>query len=260
MNGMMFVDSHTHLLDDRFDEDRSALIAQLHEQEIAWIVEAAFDLDSSVRAAALAREHATVYAMAGIHPHEASTYDAQTKDALCALTQQRKVVAVGEIGLDYHYDFSPRDCQRRVFEQQMQMAVELDLPVVIHSREATADVLAMLRNFPKVHCNIHCFSGSPQTAEQMLAMGHVIAFGGALTFQNAKKAVESCRVVPLERMLIETDCPYMTPVPHRGKRNEPQYVRLVAERIALIRGVDVEEVARCTSENAAAFFGIAQTK
>lgn len=254
---MRLFDTHTHLLDERFDEDRETLLRELAEQGIEYIVECSSDMGDSVRAAALAREHHPVYAAVGVHPHSAQEWDEASKDVLRSLSKEQKVVAIGEIGLDYHYDFSPREAQKKAFAQQIELAIELDLPIVVHSREATMDTVTILRQYPGVRGEMHCFSGSAQTAKELVAMGFYIAFGGSLTFKNARKTIEAAQAVPLERLLLETDCPYMTPVPLRGRRNQPAYVRYVAEKMAEIRGVDTEEIARLTLENAKRFFGIA---
>ena len=155
-----------------------------------------------------------------------------------------------------HYDFSPRETQKKAFEQQVELALEVNLPIVVHSREATADTLEILRKFPQVRGELHCFSGSAETARELVKMGFYIAFGGALTFKNARKTLEAAQAVPMERLLIETDCPYMTPVPLRGKRNEPAYVRYVAQRLAEVKNVDEAEIARVTMKNAKRFFDI----
>ena len=252
----MLFDTHVHLLDERFDEDREAVLAELAGSGVGNVVEASSGLADSIRAAALAKEHAAVYAAVGIHPHSADEWSMAVREALHTLLQEKKVVAVGEIGLDYHYDFSPREKQKEVFEQQVELALETDMPIVVHSREATADTMEILRRHPNVRGELHCFSGSAETAAELVKMGFYIAFGGALTFKNARKTLEAGQAVPLDRLLIETDCPYMTPVPFRGKRNEPAYVKYVAEKLAEVKGVPVQEIVRMTEENAKRFFRI----
>lgn len=252
----MLFDTHAHLLDEKFDNDRERLIKELPSHNIGWVTECGSDMDTSIRAAALARTFRHIFAAVGVHPHDAKSWDAHAEKEIRALAGQPGVVAIGEIGLDYHYDFSPRDAQRNALERQLQLAQEAGLPVVIHSREATHDTLEVLRNFPAVYGIMHSFSGSVETMEKLVDMGYYIAFGGMVTFKNAKKPVESARRTPMERLLIETDCPYMTPVPHRGKRNEPKYVGLVAEVIANIRGVDAAEIEQATTWNARRVFGI----
>ena len=228
MDNAMLFDTHVHLLDERFDDDRERIIGELGQKGVGQVVESSSDLADSIRAAALAKEHHIVHAAVGLHPHSASEWDDGTETALHALLKEPKAVAVGEIGLDYHYDFSPREVQREVFEKQIRLALDMDMPIVVHSREATADTMEILRKYPGVRGELHCFSGSAETAKELVKMGYYIAFGGALTFKNARKTLEAAAAVPLDRLLIETDCPYMTPVPFRGKRNEPAYVKLVA--------------------------------
>lgn len=253
---MMLFDTHAHLLDERFDEDREELIGRLPLEGVEYVVEASSDLADSIRAAALAKEHRMIYSAVGVHPHSVGEWDQKTAVALRSLAKEEKVVAIGEIGLDYHYDFSPRETQKKAFEQQVELALEANLPIVVHSREATADTLEILRKFPQVRGELHCFSGSAETARELVKMGFYIAFGGALTFKNARKTLEAAQAVPMERLLIETDCPYMTPVPFRGKRNEPAYVRYVAQRLAEVKNVDEAEIARVTMKNAKRFFDI----
>lgn len=252
----MLFDTHVHLLDERFDGDREEILLRLTENQVGNVVEASSDLENSIYAAALAREHHIVHAAVGIHPHSASEWDERTEETLRGLLQEPKVVAVGEIGLDYHYDFSPREKQKEVFERQIMLALDVDMPIVVHSREATADTMEILRRYPNVRGELHCFSGSAETAEELVKMGFYIAFGGAVTFKNARKTVTAAKAVPLERLLIETDCPYMTPVPFRGKRNEPAYVSYVAEKLAEVREIPLEEIVRITEENAKRFFGL----
>lgn len=256
MDNAMLFDTHVHLLDERFDEDRERVIGELGQKGVGQVVESSSDLADSIRAAALAKEHHIVHAAVGLHPHSASEWDDGTETALRALLKEPKVVAVGEIGLDYHYDFSPREVQREVFEKQIRLALDADMPIVVHSREATADTMEILRKYPGVRGELHCFSGSAETAKELVKMGYYIAFGGALTFKNARKTLEAAAAVPLDRLLVETDCPYMTPVPFRGKRNEPAYVKLVAEKLAEVKGVPYEEIVRVTMENGKRFFGI----
>jgi len=254
---MELFDTHAHLIDERFDADREALISALPLQGVKYMVECAASEEDSVRAVALAQEHHMVYAAVGVHPHEASEWTERTAEVLRSLAKQPKVVAIGEAGLDYHYDNSPRDIQKVVFEKQVQLALEVDMPFIVHTREATQDTLEILKKYPALRALLHCFSGSVETMEILLKMGHYIALGGSVTFKNAQKTVEVAKRVPLDRLVIETDSPYLAPVPHRGERNNPGYVRHVAEKIAEVRGMDVEEVARITTENAKKFFGIA---
>lgn len=250
----MLFDTHAHLLSEAFDEDREEVIAALSGSGVSSYVECGTNLADSRQTVTLAQSHPGVYAAVGIHPHDASSWEDGTAEALRQLLAEPRVVALGEIGLDYHYDFSPRDVQKQVFRKQMELAQELDVPVIIHTREAWADTMEILDEFPEVTGIMHCFSGSAETARELVRRGWYIAFGGAVTFKNAKKPLEAARAVPLDRLLIETDSPYMTPVPHRGHRNDPRYVRLVAEKLAEVRGEELSEIEKATSENAARVF------
>ena len=252
-------DSHAHLDDTRFDEDRDALIAGLPGQGIGYVVNAGADLPSSRAGIGLAAQWPHVFAAAGVHPHDAKSLDEAGINSLRDMLDKPKVVALGEIGLDYHYDHSPRETQRHWFDRQLALAQEISKPVIIHSREATEDTLSVLKrhNRDGVWGVIHAFSGSWETAEIVLDMGFMIGIGGTVTFKNAVKPVEVASKVPMDRLLLETDCPYLTPAPHRGKRNEPAYVGYVAEKIASIRDIPVEDVIRTTYDNACRLFGIA---
>lgn len=252
----MLFDTHAHLLAEAFDEDRYRIIEELPSDGIRGYVECATDMDSSMRAAALAKEYYACWAAVGVHPHSASEWDQTSGGVIRRLLREKDVVAVGEIGLDYHYDFSPREEQKRVFRAQMEIAAELKLPVVVHSREATEDTLSILREFPDVTGIMHCFSGSIETLHSILDMGYYAAFGGAITFRNAKKPLEALRATPDDRLLLETDSPYLTPVPYRGKRNSPLNVRIVCEKAAEERGTDPGMLADLTTRNAAEAFRI----
>lgn len=254
---MRLVDTHAHLNDERFDEDRDAVIASLRENNIAAVINAAFDLASSRLGAELAAKYQNNYATVGIHPHSATDVDEAALDEIGALYKCTHVVAIGEIGLDYHYDYSPREAQQKAFRSQLSLARQLGAKIVLHNREATADTMMILREESNVHEGVmHCFSGSIETAREVLDMGLYISLGGAVTFKNASKLIEVARFVPLERLLLETDCPYMTPEPYRGQRNEPKHVLLAAKRIAEIKGISTEELAEITTRNAAELFGI----
>lgn len=253
----MFCDTHTHLLDERFDDARREMIGRFPEDGIDFVIECGTDAGDIGLAAALAEKNPRIYAAIGVHPHSASGYSPQVEEEIRRLAKSKKVVAVGEIGLDFHYDFSPRDVQEKVFAAQIDLARELDLPIVVHSREATEATWNILCG-AGVRGELHCFSGSAEMAIRYVESGFYIAFGGSLTFKNARRALEAAQAVPMERILIETDCPYMTPEPLRGKRNEPAYVRLVAEKLAEIKGIPVSEVARITQDNAKALFSITE--
>ena len=252
----MLVDAHAHLLDKKFNKDRFDLIKALPESGVGCVIECASDMDSSVRAAALAEEYHIIYAAVGVHPHDAKEWEVYNGPELRALAARDKVVAIGEIGLDYHYDFSPRKAQQEVFEKQLDLAKDLNMPVVIHSREATEDTVSILKAHSGIKGMMHSFAGSVETMETLLGLGYYFSFGGMITFANAKKPAASAAAVPLDRFMVETDCPYMTPTPHRGERNTPAYVRLVAEKIAALKSIAYDEVEELSTANAAAFFGL----
>jgi len=253
----MFIDSHAHLDDPRFDQDREHVIESLREDGIDMVINIGADKESSLSTLELARKYDNVYAVAGVHPHSASELEDDGLDWLIEIAKEEKVVAIGEIGLDFYYDNSPRDIQRKWFKAQLQLAKELGLPVVIHTRDAAKETYDILKDAAadgKLKVLMHCYSGSAEMAMDYARLGFYIALGGAVTFKNARVSREVASVVPLENLMIETDCPYMTPEPFRGKRNEPKYVNLVAEKIAEIKGITVEELAKATSDNARSFF------
>lgn len=254
------LDSHTHLSFPQFDADREAVIQRAREAGLVAIIEIGADLESSRAAVALAEAH-DFYAAIGIHPHDAETLTPAALAELRELARHSKVVAIGEIGLDYYRDLSPRDAQRRAFEAQLALAAETGVPIVIHCREAWEDTLAVLRGFAAQagglrYGVIHSYSGGLGRLEEVLALGFSIGLSGPVTFPKSERLRAVAAAVPLERLLVETDCPYLTPQPHRGERNEPAYVRYVVEEIARVRGLSVEEVARVTTANAWRLFGI----
>ncbi len=253
----MLFDTHAHYDDESFDADRDAVLTALPEQGVGLILNPGCDVESSRRAVRYAAAYPHVYAAVGIHPENCGGCTAGDLDAIRALAQQPKTVAIGEIGLDYYWaENPPRDFQQQVLRQQLALARELALPVIIHDREAHADTLAIVREFPGVTGVFHCFSGSPEMARELLKMGWYLGFDGPVTYKNARRAPEVAAVTPLDRMLIETDSPYMTPVPYRGRRNDSGYVHLVAERLAEWKGVTPEEMARVTTENGKRLFRI----
>ena len=254
----MLFDTHAHYDAEQFDADRDEVLGALPGAGIALAVNPGCDLPSSRAAVALAERYDFLYAAVGYHPENCAPYRPEDLEALRELAEHPKVVAIGEIGLDYYWEENPpREFQQRVFRDQLALAAELELPVIVHDREAHADSLAMIREFPQVRGVFHCFSGSAEMAEELVKLGWMVSFTGVLTYKNARKAVEAARAVPLERVMIETDSPYMAPVPHRGKRNDSRYVRLICERLAEIKGVSFAECARVTRENGKRFFGIA---
>jgi len=252
---MALIDSHAHLDFPQFDTDREAVIARAREAGLAAILNVGADLPSSRAAVALAEQYDFIYAAVGVHPHDARTVTPAVLDELRALARHPKVVAVGEIGLDYYRDLSPRPVQRQVFADQLALATELALPVVIHSREAYDDVLAALRGWQGAGV-IHSYSAGLERLEEVLALGFFASISGPVTFRRAHRLRAVAAAVPLERLLVETDCPYLTPVPYRGRRNEPAYVRYVAEAVARARGISDEALARATADNARRLFDI----
>ena len=264
---IVLIDTHAHLDFSQFDADRQEVITRAQEAGVELIVNAGAGLEASQAGVALAETYPQVYAAVGVHPHEAKTLNDDVLEELRALAQHPKVVAIGEIGLDYYRDRSPRPVQRQAFQQQLALARELGKPIIVHDREAHDDVMNMLRQWvregyqPYAISNqpvgvMHCFSGDLAMAREVIEMGFYISIPGPVTFINARRLPELVRALPLERLLIETDCPYLTPHPHRGKRNEPAYVRLVAEAIAQTRGIPLEHVARITTANARALFDL----
>jgi TatD DNase family protein len=253
---MRLFDTHVHLLDEKFDEDRASLIQALPSLGLEGMIEVGTTVADSRKAAQLAADVDYIYSAVGIHPHEAKDVSADYLAQLEALAAQPKVVAIGEIGLDYHYDFSPRDVQQRVFSEQLALAGRTGLPVVIHMREATQDTLAILREHPGLKGVMHCFSGSAETAEILVDMGLCVSFTGSVTFKNARKTVEAASVVPLNRLMAETDCPYLSPEPVRGRRNDPSNVRHVLQKLADIKGISFEDMCRINIENAKGLYQI----
>jgi TatD DNase family protein len=274
MTRTMLVDSHAHLDFSQFDADRQEVITRAQEAGVEIIVNAGAGLEASQAGVALTETYPQVYAAVGVHPHEAKTLNEDVLEKLRTLAQRPKVVAIGEIGLDYYRDYSPRPVQRQAFQQQLALAKEMDKPIIVHDREAHDDVMNMLRQWVREDYRpsaighrpsaighqpvgvMHCFSGDLAMAREVIEMGFYISIPGPVTFTNARRLPELVRALPLERLLIETDCPYLTPHPYRGKRNEPAYVRLVAETIARIREMPLEQVARITTANARALFGL----
>ena len=248
-------DTHAHYDDHKFDDDRCALLDSLPEKGVCGVVNAASDLASSVKGMELTARWPWLYCAVGVHPHEADGFQESDLAKLAEFSRIEKVVAIGEIGLDYHYDFSPRDIQRAVFEAQTRLACDLGLPVIIHDREAHADTMEVLRKYrPKGI--VHCFSGSAELAMEIVKLGMYVAFGGAVTFKNARRAVQAAAVVPEDRLLVETDCPYMAPEPLRGRRCDSSMIAYVAERLAAIRGVDPQALLDQTCANAQAVYNL----
>ena len=246
----MLFDTHAHMDDRAFDEDRAALLEALPGSGIGLLVNPGCSLASSEAACVLAREYGYIYAAVGSHPDAADEVDEAALDRYRQLVRENsKVVAIGEIGLDYHYEDIPRDIQKRAFRAQMELAGELKLPVIVHEREAHEDGMKIVEEFPEVTGVFHCYSGSAEMAKWLIGRGWYIGFTGVLTFKNARRAVETAAAIPLERIVLETDCPYMSPEPFRGKRNDPGRLYRMAERLAEIRGLSLEEIHRITFKN-----------
>ena len=253
----MLFDTHAHYDAEQFDADREAVLSALPGRGVSLVVNPGCDPPSSRAAAALSERYPFLYAAVGYHPENCAPYTDEDLEKLRALAARPKVVAIGEIGLDYYWEENPpREFQQMVFRRQMALAEELNLPVIVHDREAHGDSLAIVKEFPKVRGVFHCYSGSAEMARQLVDLGWMISFTGVLTYKNARKAVEAALAVPMDRLMIETDSPYMAPVPHRGKRNDSGYVLHVCEKLAELKGLTVEETARITLENGRRFFGI----
>ncbi len=257
----MFFDSHTHYDDERFNEDRHELLTTMQQNKVDYIVNAAADIISSNEGIQLAEKYPFIYVGVGVHPHSVEELDEtdQGKATLAfleELSKHPKVVAIGEIGLDYYYEHSPREIQKKWFKRQMELAKKVDLPIIVHSREASQETLDMIRESGLNKGVIHCFSGSAEMAQEYIRLGFYIGVGGTITFKNARKSVEVVEKIPLESIVIETDCPYLTPMPHRGKRNDSTYLSHIAEKIAHIKNITIEEVAEITSKNAKNLFRI----
>lgn len=257
----MLIDSHCHLDDPQFDPDREAVIERARAAGVEQMLaigtgQGPPDLEAGIR---LADTDPRIYATVGVHPHDAGKAGSGTFERLGALLAHPKVVAVGEIGLDYHYDFSPREVQREVFRRQIAIARRAGAPIIIHTREAWTDTLALLREGwdAGLHGILHCFSGGPEEAEQALELGFYLSFAGVVTFPKALRVQEAARRTPADRLLVETDAPYLAPVPKRGKRNEPAYVVQTAHKVAELRGESPAQVAATTTENFRRLFGLA---
>jgi len=251
------IDTHAHLQWPDFDKDRERVIERAFAAGLRAIVSVGYDLDASREAVQIADIHESVYAVVGIHPHNAKTMRPEVINSLRELAQDPKVIAVGEIGLDYYRDLSPRTRQKEAFEQQILLAKELELPVVIHDREAHADVLQVLRDSGKdITGVLHCFSGSVEMAREAIELEYMISLAGPVTFPNARNLHRLVQNLPLESIVLETDCPWLAPQSHRGKRNEPAFIVETAHRVAELKGIRFEELVEATSQNARRLFGI----
>jgi len=255
---MELVDTHAHLDFPRFDKDRKEVIKRAIDGGVKIIVNIGSSMTSSRNSVELSRRYNEIYSVVGIHPHNADSFNLNVSKKLESLSENKKVVAIGEIGLDFHYDNSPREKQKQAFRAQLRLAKSLDLPVVIHTRDADEETLEILKeeNADKIGGIMHCFASDKKMAREILDLGFYIAFGGLITFKNLNNLREVVKEVPINKILVETDAPYLTPDPYRGKRNEPLYVKYVAEKISEIKGLSKEEIAKKTTQNAKKVYNI----
>ncbi|MCG2675709.1 TatD family hydrolase, partial [bacterium] len=250
----MLIDTHIHLADKCYDKDRDTVIARAREEGVDYLIIVASDLESSKKCVKLTKEFKSLYTIVGIHPHEAKTVDKDTYCRLKELAKNEKVVAIGEIGLDYHYNHSPKEVQREVFRDQIRLAKELRLPIIIHHREALPDAIKIVKEEKIREGVFHCFSGCLKEAEEVISLGFYVSIAGPVTFKNAKRLQELVKELPLDKLLMETDGPYLSPHPFRGKRNEPAHLKYIAEKIAELRDLKFNEIAYATTENAKKLF------
>lgn len=254
----MFIDSHAHLDDERFEGDRDELIRSLKERGIELVLNPGADLITSRNAVELSRKYECIYAAVGCHPHDSKDMTDETIDIFAVMAKQNKVLAIGEIGLDYYYDNSDRDTQKKWFREQINLAKQLDLPYIVHDRDAHEDVLRIMKeeHYSGTRGILHCFSSSVEMAREFIKLGFMISLGGPVTFKKSKIPKMVAQEIPLEHLLIETDSPYLAPEPFRGKRNEPLYVKYVAEEIARIKNISVDIVAEQTNKNFKRLFNL----
>lgn len=241
------IDSHMHIDNPAFDEDRDEVIKRI-EEKLEFAVNIGYDMESSRKSVEYAKNYDFIYAAIGFHPVDIDKYSIEAEEELIELAKNPKVLAIGEIGLDYYWMTTPKEEQCKIFRKQLDLARKLNKPIVIHSRDAMEDTLKILEEYPDIRGIFHCYPGSSEIAKKLVDRFY-LGIGGVLTFKNAKKLVEVVENIPLDRLILETDCPYMTPTPFRGKRNEPIYVTYVAQKIAELKGVSYEEVVRITNEN-----------
>lgn len=252
----MIFDTHAHYDDPAFDQDRDELLLGMKEQNVGLIVNVGASLSSCQKTLKLAESYPFLYGALGVHPSDTEHLTEKDMGWLKKKAAGKKIVAVGEIGLDYHYEEPCREVQKKWFIRQLQIAQELSLPVIIHSREAAADTMEILKEYGKTRGVIHCYSYAKEQAEEYCSMGYYFGIGGVITFKNAKKLVEAVKIIPLDRLLLETDCPYLAPEPFRGKRNQSAYIDLVAQKLAELKGISKEQVIEATARNAMEFYGI----
>jgi TatD DNase family protein len=252
-----FIDSHAHLDDRRFESDRDELISSLYANDVEAVLNPGADLNSSKKALSMAEKYPFIYAAVGCHPHDSKYMSDDILNIFREMAKNNKVIAIGEIGLDYYYDNSDRVVQRKWFRAQISLAKELDLPYIVHDRDAHEDILKIMKeeHYDGARGILHCYSGSVELSKEFIKLGFYISLGGPVTFKNARVPKIVAKDVPFDRLLIETDSPYLAPEPYRGKRNEPKYVKYVAEEIAKIRKVSIDELAEKTKENFKTLFG-----
>ncbi|MEA4900224.1 TatD family hydrolase [Desulfitobacterium sp.] len=253
----MIWDTHAHLDDPRYQEDFEQVLENMKKAQISRVTNIGYDLPSSQNSVELAHRYDFIYAAVGVHPHDAEGVSADTWETLLQLAKDKKVIGWGEIGLDYYRDLSPRSIQQKIFIEQIELANEAGLPIIIHDRDAHGDLLKIVKEHPPKHGGVfHCYSGSWEMAKVVLNLGFYLSFAGPLTFKNNRQTVEVAGKVPLDRFFVETDSPYLTPEPYRGKRNEPTYVRQVAAKIAELRELSLEEIAQQSFQNAQTLFKV----
>ncbi len=250
-------DSHAHLDDRRFDKDRNEIIVHSYDNGIKRIINVGADVKSIYTSLELAQKYKFIYSACGIHPHDADTYNDNVEKQLREISKDPNTVAIGEIGLDYYYENSPRDIQKEAYSKQIRLAGELGLPIIIHDRDAHMDCINILKSEKTIDMRgvFHCYSGSAEMVKTIIAMGFYVSFTGVITFKNARKTLEAVAAVPIDRLLVETDCPYMAPEPKRGKRNIPDYVRFTVEKMAQIHGMDFEKLCETLWDNTHRLFG-----
>jgi len=252
----MFFDTHAHYDDERFDEDRDLLLESMQESGVSLILNAGSSIENSRRGLQIAEKYPFMYAAIGVHPHDAKEMDGDSINELRELLRAPKALAVGEIGLDYHYNLSPVEVQKQRFREQLELARETKMPVIIHEREAFADVMEIISDYHDLHGVFHCFSGDKHAAKRLLDMGWMLSFTGVVTFKKATVAREAASFVPIDRLMLETDAPYLSPEPRRGARNDSRNLTYIAQRLASERGISVEELADATTRNGRDFFGV----
>ncbi|HPZ54964.1 MAG TPA: TatD family hydrolase [Bacillota bacterium] len=254
----MLVDTHAHISDPKLASDIELVVERARQAGVTTIINVGDNVERSKVALAQAEQYASMWAAAAVHPHEADSLDDDSLEQLRVMAKNPKVIAIGEIGLDYYYDTPDRQVQKSAFLSQIELAREVGLPIIVHNREAHADTLSILKDAAAkgVTGVMHCFSGSYELATEFIRLGFYISIAGTVTFKNARRPAEVAAKIPLDRLLMETDCPYLAPVPFRGKRNEPAYLRYTAEKIAGLRGITLEQLAKATSENASRLFSI----